>query len=49
VTGITNLSIFPAVTEKERPSGRKQEERKIVGRMEEREREKMNLCVSTHL
>ena len=49
VTGITNLSIFPAVTEKERPSGRKQEERKIVGRMEEGEREKMNLCVSTHL
>lgn len=40
VTDITNLSIFPAVTEKERPSGRKQEERKIVGREGKKERER---------
>lgn len=40
VTGITNLSISPAVTEKESPSGRKQEERKIVGREWKKERER---------
>lgn len=45
VTDITNLSIFPAVTEKERPSGRKQEERKIVGREGKKERERKWICV----
>lgn len=45
VTGITNLSISPAVTEKESPSGRKQEERKIVGENgRKRERENESVC-----